>query len=54
MCWGTSHMCARLDDATLRCWGRNAFGQLGLGDTNTRGDSPGEMGAALPAVGVGP
>ena len=26
------------DDATLKCWGRNNYGQLGLGDTYTRGD----------------
>lgn len=44
------HTCARLDDGTIKCWGRNAEGQLGLGDVNARGDGPGEMGAALAAV----
>jgi hypothetical protein len=29
-------------------------GQLGLGDTDNRGDGPGEMGANLPAVDLGP
>ena len=26
------------DDATLKCWGRNDEGQLGLFDTTSRGD----------------
>jgi alpha-tubulin suppressor-like RCC1 family protein len=47
---GSQHACAVLDNATLKCWGRNDFGQLGLGDTNFRGDGPGEMGDQLPAV----
>jgi alpha-tubulin suppressor-like RCC1 family protein len=45
--------CASLDDGTLKCWGYNAFGQLGLGDTNNRGDAPGEMGDSLPTVALG-
>jgi alpha-tubulin suppressor-like RCC1 family protein len=44
------HTCARLDDGTVKCWGGNGLGQLGLGDTQHRGDGPGEMGAALPVV----
>lgn len=27
---GASHACARMDDAKVRCWGANGFGQLGL------------------------
>lgn len=37
-----------------QCWGLNALGALGLGDTLDRGDEPGEMGDALPAVSLGP
>ncbi len=49
---GATHTCAVLDDMTLRCWGSGAQGRLGLGDTRTRGDRPGDM-AALPVVPVG-
>lgn len=50
---GGNHACARLDNGQLKCWGRNLEGQLGLGDSANRGDGPGEMGAALPAVDLG-
>jgi alpha-tubulin suppressor-like RCC1 family protein len=36
---GAAHACARLADGTVRCWGRNAAGQLGDG-TATRRLSP--------------
>ncbi len=49
---GNVHNCARLDDDSVKCWGSNNAGALGLGDTNARGDGPGEMGDALPAVAV--
>jgi alpha-tubulin suppressor-like RCC1 family protein len=29
---GGFHTCARIDDGTVRCWGRNGEGQLGVGD----------------------
>ena len=50
---GGRHTCARLDNATVRCWGDNANGRSGLGDTDDRGDGAGEMGDALPAVSLG-
>jgi alpha-tubulin suppressor-like RCC1 family protein len=50
---GGDTTCAILIDGRVKCWGRNDFGQLGIGDTQARGDDPGEMGAALPAVALG-
>jgi alpha-tubulin suppressor-like RCC1 family protein len=50
---GGSHTCAVLDNGEVKCWGQNFSGQLGLGDTNHRGDEPGEMGDNLPVVSLG-
>ncbi len=50
---GISHTCAILDNDSLKCWGHNGSGQLGLGDTAHRGDSANEMGNNLPAVNLG-
>jgi alpha-tubulin suppressor-like RCC1 family protein len=50
---GDAHTCAVLDDHTLKCWGDNQFGQLGLGDARNRGTRPGEMGDALTPVDLG-
>ena len=35
---GDLHTCAVLEDASLRCWGNGAVGQLGYGNTDTIGD----------------
>jgi len=50
---GSSHSCALLDDASVKCWGDNYRGQLGLGDTLDRGNEGGEMDDSLPAVDLG-
>jgi alpha-tubulin suppressor-like RCC1 family protein len=50
---GANHFCAILNDNSLKCWGENGLGQLGLGDINDRGDEAGEMGDSLTAVNVG-
>jgi alpha-tubulin suppressor-like RCC1 family protein len=50
---GRSQSCVLLDNGQVKCWGINADGQLGLGDMATRGNGPGEMGDALPAVALG-
>lgn len=47
---GYRHSCALLDDGSVKCWGEGETGRLGLGDEEDRGDNPGEMGDALPAV----
>ncbi|XRB15687.1 EGF-like domain-containing protein [Pseudoscourfieldia marina] len=45
--------CAVLDNDKVKCWGGNAAGTLGYGDTNNRGDGPNEMGDNLPYVDLG-
>ena len=50
---GGQHTCALLDDASVVCWGRGHLGQLGLGNRDTIGNQPNEMGAGLVTVNTG-
>jgi alpha-tubulin suppressor-like RCC1 family protein len=47
------HNCARFVDGRIKCWGLNNFGQLGYGDTQTRGNGSVPLTNALPAVNLG-
>ena len=49
---GDYHNCALLDNASVKCWGYNGAGQLGIDNTTTMGDNTGEM-AVLPTVNLG-
>ena len=49
---GKSHTCAVMDNNDLICWGDNSKGQLGLGDTDKRGDSSGEIGTNFEVTSV--
>ena len=46
------HTCAILEDGKLKCWGRNDYGQLGLGSADHKGNQAGEM-KNLPQVDLG-
>ena len=48
---GLYHTCALLTDGSVRCWGWNAFGQLGLGHQRDIGDD--EPISDVPAVELG-
>ena len=48
---GARYACALLDDATVRCWGANASGQLGYANTTVIGDN--ESPATAGPVGLG-
>ena len=45
---GNEHSCALLDNASVKCWGYNGQGQLGI-ENNDMGDNTGEM-AVLPSI----
>jgi Regulator of chromosome condensation (RCC1) repeat len=49
---GMTHTCALLDDTTIRCWGGNAFGQLGDGTMTDRHPPVSTLPLPGPAVSV--
>jgi len=49
----TSSGCILLQGSELKCWGYNSHGQLGLGDTDNRGDSSSSMIAVAPVLDLG-
>ncbi|KAG2446354.1 hypothetical protein HXX76_000941 [Chlamydomonas incerta] len=48
-----NHTCALLANSSVKCWGQNGAGQLGLGHTMDVGRDPAALGDALPAVDLG-
>jgi alpha-tubulin suppressor-like RCC1 family protein len=50
---GDYHTCARLDNGSVKCWGRGDYGRLGYGNAAHRGGNTGDMGETLPAVNLG-
>ena len=51
---GFVHACALLSDRTLRCWGSNIYGQLGIGDTSDGGFDRVPRTRPVAVVGLGP
>jgi alpha-tubulin suppressor-like RCC1 family protein len=49
---GGDHTCAILDDGSVKCWGRNGFGELGYSTTKQIGDD--ETPASVGTVDLGP
>jgi alpha-tubulin suppressor-like RCC1 family protein len=50
---GYRHNCVLFETGKVKCWGYNSSGQLGLEDTDHRGDDPNEMGSNLPYLDFG-
>jgi alpha-tubulin suppressor-like RCC1 family protein len=48
-----NYTCALLSNNSVKCWGQNTYGQLGLGDTTNRGVAANQMGDFLPSVDFG-
>lgn len=51
---GRDHSCAISVNDTIKCWGKNGGGQLGLGDNLDRGTASYQMGNNLTIVNIGP
>jgi len=49
---GPTHQCVVTSTNQLKCFGRNNVGQLGLGNTDHKGDNPSEMGDYLPFANI--
>ncbi len=47
------HVCAVFEGGSLKCWGKNDFGQLGQGDSRSRGTTPEDMGVNLKPIDLG-
>ena len=50
---GYTHTCVLFTNQKIKCFGRGNYGPLGYGDSNSRGDAPGEMSDNLPFVELG-
>ena len=53
MAAGDRFSCALLDNGTVKCWGYNAYGQLGQDSNSNIGDLPNEMGNNLLSMELG-